>query len=324
MIEEGKLLKISHSALQDNPLTTTGGNSETNSKNLLAPRCSSELQFERHIKRQKTYELEASQQKKNVQAAAAFWAVMRQTRGFQNKPSGPQIQDTAVKVVAPHGLQNQDTLANEISTTTIPGTSSKQQAAPSRKNHNNPKRRRGPDNEYTKPNTPNTTLGDIATLKDTSTSWPDITSPAKRTKQYTGEYTEPNTTKTPVGDSLVGSSENAESNTANEENKQRQSSPVTPPRLPHGFQNQVASPQVQAAAANEVEPSPESGTSSRQQAKAFTESQGNPKRKRGSDDEYTDPTNHTLDTIIARPAKYIAQTTHGFETRTEIRTTLTQ
>ena len=220
-------------------------------------------------------------------------------------------------MVAPHGLQNQDTPANEISTTTIPGTSSKQQAAASRKNHNNPKRRRGPDNEYTKPNTPNTTLGDIATLKDTSTSWPDITSPAKRTKQYTGEYTEPNTTKTPVGDSPVGSSENAESNTANEENKQRQSSPVTPPRLPHGFQNQAASPQVQAAAANEVEPSPEPGTSSRQQAKAFTESQGNPKRKRGSDDEYTDPTNHTLDTIIARPAKYIAQTTHGFETRTE-------
>ena len=185
MIEEGKLLKISHSALQDNPLTTTGGNSETNSENLLAPRCSSELQFQRHIKRQKTYELEASEQQKNVQAAAAFWAVMRQTRGFQNKPTGPQIQDTAVKVVAPHGLQNQDTPGNEISTTTIPGTSSKQQAAASRKNHNNPKRRRGPDNEYTKPNTPNTTLGDIDTLKDTSTSWSTLQAPRSRLRQRT-------------------------------------------------------------------------------------------------------------------------------------------
>ncbi len=74
-------------------------------------------------------------------------------------------------------------------------------------------------------------------------------------------------------------------------------------RHSHGFQNQAAGPQVQAEAANEVVPSPESGTSSRQQAEAFLESQGNPKRKRGSDDEYRDPTNHTLDTIIARPAK---------------------
>jgi hypothetical protein len=82
-----------------------------------------------------------------------------------------------------------------------------------------------------------------------------------------------------------------------------QTSPATPPRHTHGFQNQAAGPQVQAATANEVAPSPEPGTSSKQQAKAFLESQGNPKRKRGSHDEYTDPTNHTLDTINARPAK---------------------
>ena len=65
----------------------------------------------------------------------------------------------------------------------------------------------------------------------------------------------------------------------------------------------AAGPQVQAAATNEVTPSPEPGTSSRQQVTAFPESQGNPKRRRGSDDEYTNPTNHSLDTIIARPAK---------------------
>ncbi len=99
------------------------------------------------------------------------------------------------------------------------------------------------------------------------------------------------------------SSKNAESHTANEKKKQRQTSPATPPRHTHGFQNQAAGPQVQAAAANEVAPSPEPGTSSKQQAKTFLETQGNPKRKRGSHDEYTDPTNHTLDTIIARPAK---------------------
>ena len=36
---------------------------------------------------------------------------------------------------------------------------------------------------------------------------------------------------------------------------------------------------------------------------AFLEIQGNPKRRRGSDAEYTNPTNHSLDTIIAKPAK---------------------
>ena len=71
----------------------------------------------------------------------------------------------------------------------------------------------------------------------------------------------------------------------------------------HGFQNQSAGPQVQAAAANEVARSPEPGTYSRQQAKAFPERQGHPERKRESDDAYTNPTNHALDTIFARPAK---------------------
>jgi hypothetical protein len=68
------------------------------------------------------------------------------------------------------------------------------------------------------------------TLKDTSTSWPDITSPAKRTKEHSGEYAESSTTKTPVGDTPIGSSGNAESHTANEEKQQRQTPPATPPR----------------------------------------------------------------------------------------------
>ncbi len=68
------------------------------------------------------------------------------------------------------------------------------------------------------------------TLKDTSTSWSDITSPARRTKEHSGEYAESNTTKTPVGDTPIGSSGYAESHTANEEKKKRQTSPATPPR----------------------------------------------------------------------------------------------
>jgi hypothetical protein len=181
---------------------------ETSADNLLASKRSSESQLQGVIKRQKTYELEASEQQKNVQAAAEFWAVMRHTHGFQNQ-------------AAP---------ANEVTTSTEPGTSSRQQAEASPKNHRNPKRRRGSDNEYTEPNTPNTPLGDIDTLKDTSTSWPDITRPAKRTKEYTSEYAESNTTKTPDDDTPVVSSGNAESHTANEEKKQRQTSPTTPPR----------------------------------------------------------------------------------------------
>jgi len=104
MIEEGKLLKISHSALQDNLLTTTRGNSETNSENLLAPRCSSESQFQRDIKRQKTYDLEASEEHKNIQAAAEFWATMRQTHGFQNQAEGLKVQAAVVTEVARSAL----------------------------------------------------------------------------------------------------------------------------------------------------------------------------------------------------------------------------
>ena len=117
----------------------------------MASKRSSETQLQDDIKRQKTYELEASEEKKNVQAAAEFWAVMRHT----------------------HGFQNQSAPVNEVTTSTEPGTSSRQQAEASPKNHRNPKRRRGPDNEYTEPTTTMTPLGDIDTLKDTPTNQPD-------------------------------------------------------------------------------------------------------------------------------------------------------
>ena len=76
MIEEGKLLKMSHSVLHDLPLATVRGNSDTSSDNLMASKRSSESQLQGDIKRQKTYELEASEENKNIQAAAEFWAVM--------------------------------------------------------------------------------------------------------------------------------------------------------------------------------------------------------------------------------------------------------
>jgi hypothetical protein len=82
MIEEGKVLKMSHSVLHDSPLATVRGNSETNSDNSMLSKRSSESQLQGDIKRQKTYELEASEEKKNIQAAAEFWADMRHTHGF--------------------------------------------------------------------------------------------------------------------------------------------------------------------------------------------------------------------------------------------------
>jgi hypothetical protein len=65
--------------------------------------------------------------------------------------------------------------------------------------------------------------------------------------------------------------------------------------------------------ANEVTPSTEPGTSSRQQAEASLASQGNPKRRSGSDDEYTEPNNHTLDTILEKPAKRKKESTGDYK-----------
>jgi hypothetical protein len=211
MIERGKILKMGHSVIH------VRGNSEKSSDNLMTSKRSSESQLQGDIKRQKTYELEASEEKKNIQAAAEFWAVMRAT----------------------HGFQNQAAAANEVTPSTKAGTSSRQKAEASLKNHRNPQRRRESDNEYTEQTTTTTPLGDIDTLKDTTTSWPDTT-------------------------------------------------------------------------ANEVTPSTEPGTSSRQQAEASLASQGNLKRRRGSDDEYTEPTNHTLDTILEKPAKRKKESTGNY------------
>jgi hypothetical protein len=60
-------------------------------------------------------------------------------------------------------------------------------------------------------------------------------------------------------------------------------------RTNHGFQNQTAS-------ANEVTPKIKSGTPPSHQAEASLENLRQPKRRRGSDGEYTDPA--TTDTLL--------------------------
>ncbi len=74
-------------------------------------------------------------------------------------------------------------------------------------------------------------------------------------------------------------------------------------RQTHGFQNQAEGLKVQAEAVTEVARTREPGSSSKQQVEAHLESQENPKTRRRSDDEFTNQTNHSLDTIIARPTK---------------------
>jgi hypothetical protein len=74
-------------------------------------------------------------------------------------------------------------------------------------------------------------------------------------------------------------------------------------RQTHGFQNQATGLKVQADAVTEVARAREPGSSSKQQVEAHLESQENPKRRRRSDDEYKNPTNHSLDTITAKPIK---------------------
>jgi len=73
-------------------------------------------------------------------------------------------------------------------------------------------------------------------------------------------------------------------------------------RQTHGFQNQATGLNVQAAAMTVVA-AREPGSSSKQQVEALLESRENPKRRRRSDDEYKNPTNHSLDTTTAKPTK---------------------
>ena len=190
MIEEGKLLKMSHSVLHDNPLATATGNSETSSDNSMASKRSSESQLQGDIKRQKTYEQEASEEQKNVQAAAEFWAAMRHTHGFQNQAAGPQVQAVAVNEVAPG---------------TEPETPSRQPAETLLENQGNTKRRRGSDDEYTNPtNHPLDTI---------------IARPTKRSKGFTSKYTKPITTATLHGDTPASGSGDAASLMTNEADK---------------------------------------------------------------------------------------------------------
>ena len=95
--------------------------------------------------------LTATEEEKNVRAAAAFRDFMRTT----------------------HGFQNQTAAANEVTPKTESGTPPRHQAEASLENQRNPKRRRGSDGEYTEPTTTAALLGDIDTRKDTSTSRPD-------------------------------------------------------------------------------------------------------------------------------------------------------
>jgi hypothetical protein len=189
MIEEGKLLKMSHSVLHDLPLATVRGNSDTSSDNLMASKRSSESQLQGDIKRQKTYELEASEEQKNIQAASEFWAVMRHTHGFQNQAAGPRVQTAA---------------ANEVTPSIEPGTSSRQQAEAFLESQGNPKRRRGSDDEYTNP---------------TNHSLDTIITRSKRSKEFTGEYANPITTATPHVDTQTSGSRDAASLTTNEAEK---------------------------------------------------------------------------------------------------------
>jgi len=148
----------------------------------MASKRSSETQLQDDIKRQKTYELEASEEKKNVQAAAEFRTVMRHTHGFQNQAAGPQVQAAA---------------ANEVAPSPEPGTSSRQQVEAFLESQGNPKRRRGSDDESTNPTNH---------LLDTI-----ITRPTKRNKEFTGEYAKPNTTDTPHSDTPASGSGDAAS-----------------------------------------------------------------------------------------------------------------
>ena len=102
----------------------------------MAPKRSSESQLQGDIKCQRTYELEASEEKKNVQAATEFWAVMRATHGFQNQAEGLKVQAAAV---------------TEVARAREPGSCSKQQVEAHLESQKNPKRRRRSDDEYKNP-----------------------------------------------------------------------------------------------------------------------------------------------------------------------------
>ena len=130
------------------------------------------------------------------------------------------------------------------------------------------------------PKEPNETIGE---RQITHTQDKDRTH--TRTKEFTSEYAEPNTTATPQGDNLDVGSRGTVSLTAIEEEKNVRAAAAfwAVMRTTHGLQNRNA-------ATNDVTPQTESGTTLRQQAEASLENPRNPKRRRGSHGEYTEPT----------------------------------
>jgi hypothetical protein len=135
----------------------------------------------------------------------------------------------------------------------------------------------------------------------------EITKPPDFTDLHHQQQKSPDTenTETPQGDNPDIGNRGAASLTAIEEAKNVLASAEfwAVMQTTHGLQNRAAS-------ANEVTPKTEPGTTSRQQTEAFLENQRNPKRRRGSDGEYTEPTTTTAllgdidtlqDTPISRP-----------------------
>jgi hypothetical protein len=127
----------------------------------------------------------ASEKQKNIQAAAEFWADMRQTHGFQNQATGLNVQAAAMTEVS----------ARE------PGSSSKQQVEALLESRENPKRRRRSDDEYKNP---------------TNHSLDTTAKPTKSNTEPTGEYTKPVTTTIPLGDTPASSGGDETQLTANE------------------------------------------------------------------------------------------------------------
>ncbi len=127
----------------------------------------------------------ASEKQKNIQAAAEFWADMRQTHGFQNQAAGLNVQAAAMTEAA----------ARE------PGSSSKQQVEALLESRENPKRRRRSDDEYKNP---------------TNHSLDTTAKPTKSNTKPSDEYTKPVTTTIPLGDTPASGGGDESLLTANE------------------------------------------------------------------------------------------------------------
>ena len=140
---------------------------------------------------QKKHEPEASEKQKNIQAAAEFWAVMRQTHGFQNQAEGLKVQAEPV---------------TEVARTREPGSSSKQQVEAHLESQENPKTRRS-DDEFT-----NQTNHSLDTI---------IARPTKRSKEFISDYAKPITTETTHCDTSTSGSRDATSLATNDKSRPR-------------------------------------------------------------------------------------------------------